>query len=102
MAKIETVRDGEAGVPSTDFLKRLSGWSLITAEILYRMPDHPGLLQSFIWQEYDVAPHYPALRRFLDFWRESLDGPLHSVRVAHDRLVRPAEIRLLGSELRLH
>lgn len=57
-------------------------WRLTTAEILYRLPDHPGLLQSFIWQNFDEAPNYPALRRFLDFWRRELDGPLHSVRVA--------------------
>ncbi|MGH7121537.1 MAG: usg protein [Acetobacteraceae bacterium] len=57
-------------------------WRLITAEILYRLPDHPGLLQTFIWQNLDLAPHYPQLRRFLAFWRRELDGPVHSVRVA--------------------
>jgi uncharacterized protein Usg len=29
----------------------LKGYSLTTAEILYRLPDHPALLQSFIWQD---------------------------------------------------
>ncbi|MDA8050740.1 MAG: Usg family protein [Rhodospirillales bacterium] len=57
-------------------------WRLTTAEILYRLPDHPGLLQTFIWQDYDLAPQFPELRRFLAFWRRELDGPLHSVRVA--------------------
>lgn len=61
---------------------RAREWRLTTAEILYRLPDHPGLLQSLIWQNFDVAPNYPALRRFLDFWQRELDGPLHSVRVA--------------------
>ncbi|MGH7068751.1 MAG: usg protein [Acetobacteraceae bacterium] len=57
-------------------------WRLTTAEILYRLPDHPGLLQTFVWQEFDLAPHFPGLRRFLAFWRRELDGPVHSVRVA--------------------
>ena len=61
---------------------RARGWRLTTAEILYHMPDHPHLLQSFVWQAWDLAPGYPALGRFLDFWRRELDGPLHSVRVA--------------------
>ena len=40
---------------------QLKGWSLTTAEILYRMPDHRHLLQSYIWQEYDLAPKFPRL-----------------------------------------
>jgi hypothetical protein len=47
---------------------QLKGWSLTTAEIIYRMPDHRNLLQSYIWQEYDQAPKFPRLIKFLDFW----------------------------------
>ncbi|MBY0421341.1 MAG: usg protein, partial [Parvularculaceae bacterium] len=32
------------------------------------MPDHPGLLQTYVWQDYDISPDYPVLKRFLDFW----------------------------------
>ena len=32
----------------------LKGYRLTTAEILYRMPDHPDLLQTFLWQELDL------------------------------------------------
>ena len=46
-----------------DFRAQLAGFSLTTAEILYRLPDHPSLLQSFIWQEYDVHPRFPAPAR---------------------------------------
>ncbi len=48
--------------------KQLRGYRLTTAEILYHLPDHPSLLQSYIWQEYDLAPEFPVLHRFLDFW----------------------------------
>lgn len=81
---------------------QLSGWSLTTAEIMYRMPDHRHLLQTFIWQDYDLAPRFPRLIRFLDFWARNLDGPLASVKVAHKAIVGPAEMRLIGSEWRLH
>ncbi|WP_119679662.1 usg protein [Indioceanicola profundi] len=83
-------------------LLQLNNYRLTTAEILYHMPDHPGLLQSFIWQELDLAPKFPQLKRFLDFWSRELDGKLHSVRVASQGLITPAEVRMVGAELVLH
>lgn len=67
------------------FVAQLQGCELTTAEIHYYMPDHPSLLQLFIWQEYDEAPDFPALCLFLDYWRREIDAPLHSVRVTHRR-----------------
>jgi uncharacterized protein Usg len=86
---------------ATSFLRQLKGYSLATAEILYRMPDHPTILQTYIWQEYDLAPHFPELRRFLDFWARSLHGAIHTVKVAHAELLEPTDIRW-GSEWPLH
>lgn len=80
----------------------LRGYGLTTAEILYHLPDHPHLIQSFLWQHYDLAPKFPALRSFLDFWQESLDGPLHSVTYTHCRLISPSQWRNVTGELRLH
>lgn len=80
----------------------LQGYGLTTANILYRMPDHPGVLQTFIWQEYDLAPDFPRLFGFLDFWRETLEGPLHSVQYAHRRLIGPGLWRNVEGELTLH
>ena len=85
-----------------DFRAQLAGYSLTTAEILYRLPDHPSLLQSFIWQEYDVHPRFPRLKSFLDFWSANLEGKLYRVTVAHNRLISPAELRLIGGEYRVH
>ncbi len=85
-----------------DFRRQLEGYSLATAEIFYRMPDAQDLLQTFVWQDYDMAPRFPRLRKFLDFWTRELDGPIHSVRLAHARLIRPREFRYVGSELVLH
>ena len=87
---------------SKDFQKQLVGYGLTTAEILYRRPDHPWLLQTYVWQNYDMFPKFPELLRFLAFWMEKLEGPLHSVVVAHSRLIKPAELKAIGSEFRLH
>jgi len=62
-------------MPHTTLLRELEGFSLTTAEILYRLPDYPRLLQSYIWQDYDVAPEFPKLVDFLDYWAPSIPLP---------------------------
>lgn len=84
------------------FELQLDGWSLTTAEILYRLPDHRHILQSYVWQDYDIAPKFPRLIKFLDYWEHHLDGPLHSVRVAHASIIGPHEFRHVNAEWRLH
>ena len=101
MKQLNTGR-GVTAVSDRDFLSQLQGHSLTTAEILYRLPDQPGLIQSYLWQEYDIAPAFPKLINFLNFWATSLDGPLYKIRVAHRQLVRPTEIRFLDGEFRLN
>ena len=81
---------------------RLRGYRMTTAEILYRLPDHPAMLQAFIWQDLDIAPRFPVLNKFLHFWQSSLDGKLHSVRVAARGLISDAELKLVGNEFALH
>jgi uncharacterized protein Usg len=71
----------------------IKDYRLTTAEILYRLPDHPEILQSYIWQALDIAPDYPELHRFLQFWRRELDGKLHSVRVASNSLAKTGRVR---------
>jgi uncharacterized protein Usg len=94
------------GVPLTpepsELELRLKGFSLATAEILYHMPDHPGLLQSFTWQTLDMSPRFPRLHQFLDFWVRNIDGLLHSVRLSHSALLKPQDFRFVDGELKLH
>lgn len=85
-----------------DLRAQLAGYSLTTAEILYRMPDHPSVLQSFIWQEYDVHPRFPRLLGFLEFWQSHLEGKLYRVTVAHRKLIAPTELRLVTADYKLH
>ena len=85
-----------------DFKKQVKGYGLTTAHILYRRPDHLWLLQSYVWQNYDLFPQFPELQKFLDFWQTKLEGPLHSVQVAHCKLIKPAELKNINGEFRLH
>ena len=71
---------------------QMRDYRLTTAEILYHMPDHPGLLQTYVWQDLDLAPRFPELRRFLEFWSRELEGKLHSIRVANCTLLQPAKL----------
>ena len=87
--------------PSPEFRKQLEGYSLTTAEILYRMPDHPALLQTYIWQDYDLAPRFPELNKFLAFWQAKLDGKLFRITVAHKDLIGPADLSAVSGEFRL-
>ena len=52
----------------------LKGYGLTTAKILYHFPDHPHLLQSFIWQDYDLAPKFPVLISSSNSGRPSSTG----------------------------
>src|SRR5258706_4794062 len=92
----------EQDMVSKDFLIRLKGYGLTTAEIHYHMTDHPKLLQQFVWQDYDLAPLFPGLKQFLDFWQRELEGALHSVRVAHAQLIKPSEWKSVDGLFRLH
>lgn len=71
----------------------IAGKGLTTANILYHMPDHPNLLQRFVWQFNDVAPNYPRLRKFLDYWEREIEARIHSIEIAHRARSVPREIR---------
>ncbi len=83
----------------TDLPLQLNHFRLTTAEILYHMPDHPHLLQTYVWQALDRAPEFPVLRRFLAFWEKNLEGKLHSVKVASVDIIQPARYRAAAAYL---
>lgn len=80
----------------------LKGYGLTTAEMFYHMPDHPHVLNSFVWQDYDLAPDHDRLLKFIGFWREQIDGPLHSVVFTHRKLIAPGEWRNVVGEFKYH
>jgi uncharacterized protein Usg len=87
---------------SPAFSKQMKGYGLTTAQILYRMPDYRNVLQEFIWQEYDIAPKFPELKKFLDFWQENLEGPLVSVTICQADLIGPRKFGKVDGLFLLH
>ena len=100
--RFTTAKKTGTGIMNTDMEMMLKGYGLTTAQIFYRMPDHPALLQTYVWQHYDLAPDFPEMNGFLKFWREKLDGPLHSVKYVHRQLISASEWRALQGEFILH
>jgi uncharacterized protein Usg len=84
------------------FLAQVKGWRLVTADIAYHMPDRPVLLQNFIWQEYDDVTRLIVLKRFLRFWEEKLDGPVHSVLIVCSGVIAPTRMQFRKGELTLN
>lgn len=86
----------------SEFEQQLAGYRIATAEILYHMPDHPHLLQTFVWQTMDLAPQYPRIMSFLDFWRREIEATLHSVRIAGGSIIKPVSFGYRDVEITLH
>lgn len=81
---------------------QLQGYRLTTAEILYHLPDYPKLLQSYIWQNYDLSPNFPELRRFLNFWKDNIEGKLHTVKVSSVEIIHPGEFNHIDTYFTIH
>lgn len=86
----------------TEIERQLNGYRLTTAEIIYRMPDHLDLLQTYVWQALDLAPSFPELHKFLKFWEREIDGPLYAVKVAGSEILAPARSRHIDHSFALH
>ena len=80
----------------------LKGYGLTTADLFCRSPDERNVINSFVWQNYDLAPDCPQLFRFIEFRQEKIDGPLHSGRFTHRNLIGPGEWRNMVGEFRVH
>jgi uncharacterized protein Usg len=78
---------------------QLHGFRLTTAQIYYYFPDYPRLLQEFLWQDYDIAPRFPKLNMFLEFWKKEIDGTLHSVYIADQKLISAGADASFGKEI---
>lgn len=94
--------DRQQPIAGSGLAQQLKDFRLTLAEITYRMPDHQAMLQTFVWQGLDRAPDYPRLLAFLNYWRENLDGPLHSVRVGQSQVLAAPRYRNQQSSLLVH
>jgi uncharacterized protein Usg len=89
-------------MPQSETELMLKGYGLTTAEFFYRMPDYTHVLNTFVWQEYDIAPDHPRLFEFVEFWQSEIEGPLHSVRFTHRKMIRAGEWRNITGEFTIH
>ena len=87
-------------VTETELL--LKGYGLTTAEFFYRMPDYQNVLNTYIWQDYDIAPDHPKLFKFIEFWQQEIEGPLHSVRFVHRKQLSSGDWQNVTGEYLLH
>jgi len=102
MTKRATMSNQSNGLSGNSFDDQLAGYRLTTAQIIYHLPDHPKLLQEFIWQHLDLAPDFPELKGFLNFWERKIEGKLHSVKIASAKVVTPGELRSASGVFALH
>lgn len=52
---------------------------LVTVDVFYYIPDHPLLLQEFLWQTNDEWPSIPRVHRFLNYWHYNIDATINEV-----------------------
>ena len=102
MAKFHGAAASEANMSVSETELMLKGYGLTTAELFYRMPDYRNVLNSFIWQEYDLAPDHPKLFKFIEFWQDEIEGPLHSVRFVNRKKIASGEWRNVTGEFTIH
>lgn len=86
----------------TDMERMLAGYGLTTAQMFYKMPDFQSVLNVFVWQDYDLAPDHPRLFDFIEFWKNEIEGPLHSVSFSHRKMIAPGEWQNITGEFVLH
>lgn len=67
---------------------------LTTTRVLYYMPDHPRLLQEFLWQTMDLPPEFPRVQRFLHYWQVEIQAVIHSVTLSYVGLIQPVKLKV--------
>src|SRR5215469_12064811 len=94
----------EGTMVSQDFRKQLEGYGLTTANILYRRPDHPWLLQSYVLAGLRYLPGISGAQQIPQFLARDLGRPValgHRGAYAVDQACRdPCDRRRVPAALR--
>jgi uncharacterized protein Usg len=76
----------EKDAVSKDFRKQILGHELTKRKSVIAVRIVTGCSKTYVWQDYDMFPNFPALKYFLAFWEKLLEGALFAVmRIANDR-----------------
>lgn len=70
-------------------------FGIATAEVLFFLPDHPHILQTFLWQTEDLFPEFPRICKFTEYWLEHIPARIHTVTVTHSLLIKKKELKVV-------
>lgn len=74
----------------TSFYQQLNdNFRLASILVVYRLPDHHSILQEFFWQTLDNPNGYPRMMKFINYWIEHIEAPIHSVKIANTEIISP-------------
>ncbi len=86
-----------------DFEKMLfHGYSLVTVNVIYFLPDQKSLVNEFMWQTLDLRPKYPRVERFLDFWRREIDAVIKEVELCDSQKLIPRYFKNVDASFKLN
>lgn len=67
-----------------------------TIQIFYHVPDHPSIIQEFLYQDLDHVPQFPRMHRLLNYWHAHIEATIQSVQLAVSGYGRLPEYRAPG------
>lgn len=82
--------------------KKSGEYKLMRAKIAYQENGRPHLIKNIEWVDYDTAPDFPELQRFLDIFSSRLDGAIDEVRLYEEGPVRPQNMIYAESNATIH
>jgi uncharacterized protein Usg len=69
------------------------GYTLVTINVVYYLPDYTSLINEFIFQTLDKKPKYPRIERFLEYWRQEVDAVIKDVNISDANSFDPKYFR---------
>lgn len=51
----------------------------VIINVLYFLPDHPSLLQEFIWNYNDIVPELRETHKFLNYWHNNIEATINQI-----------------------
>lgn len=54
----------------------------VLLQVIYFMPQHPLLLQEFLWGYNDCIPNLDRTHKFLIYWKNNIDAVINSITIS--------------------
>lgn len=65
------------------------------------MPDYLSVLQEFIWQTLDIAPDYPRISKFLEYWELNIEAPIYKVTIINSENYSTSPIKTVNKQYKI-